>query len=230
MSRVISAGSRKDLNPVNGGFGTAQRGIWDGSTWEGERVKIPGVVATSFDPRGESVGTAVLVPGSGYPPQAPLLFFAGQALLQHGWRVVHHWWSPPEGAATRELDAWVCTEVEGALPASGRALIVGKSLGTRAAPLAAARGLPAIWLTPLFGRRLLEAYGANPAPQLLVGGTADQLWDREAARALEGPTRTVVEVPDADHAMLVPGDSVRGVSAHHEVQKALEAWLTSAID
>ena len=31
---MISAGSRKDLSPVNGGFGTAQRGIWDGSTQE----------------------------------------------------------------------------------------------------------------------------------------------------------------------------------------------------
>jgi predicted alpha/beta-hydrolase family hydrolase len=188
-------------------------------------VKIPGVFDTSFDPPGEPVGTAVLVPGAGYPPQAPLLFFAGQALVQHGWRVEHHWWDPPEGASPQELNAWVRAEVEGALPASDRALVVGKSLGTRAAPLAAERGLPAIWLTPLFGPRLVEAYAANPAPQLLVGGTADQLWNSEVARGLDGPTRTVVEVPDADHAMLVPGDSVRGVSAHVEVQKAIDGWL-----
>jgi predicted alpha/beta-hydrolase family hydrolase len=188
-------------------------------------MRIPGVIGTSFDPPGEPVGTAVLVPGAGYPPQAPLLFFAGQALLQYGWRVVHHWWDPPENASAQELNAWVRHQVEGALPTEGRALVVGKSLGTRAAPLAAERGLPAIWLTPLFGQRMVEAYAANPAPQLLVGGAADTLWKSEVARGLEGPTRTVVEVPDADHVMLVPGDSVRGVSAHVVVQKAIDAWL-----
>jgi predicted alpha/beta-hydrolase family hydrolase len=188
-------------------------------------MKVPGVVATSFEPEGEPVGTAVLVPGSGYPPQAPLLFFAGQALLEHGWRVEHHWWDPPADASSEEINAWVRAEVEGALPADGRTLIVGKSLGTRAAPVAAERGIPAIWLTPLFGKRLVEAYAANPAPQLLIGGSGDRLWHSEVAHGLAGPTRTVFEVPDADHVMLVKGDSVRGVSIHVEVQKAIVAWL-----
>src|SRR5262245_36469559 len=189
-------------------------------------MKVPGVLATSFEPEGEPVGTAVLVPGSGYPPQAPLLFFAGQALLEHGWGVERRSCAPPADATSEEINAWVRAEVEGALPADGRTLIVGKSLGTRAAPVAAERGIPAIWLTPLFGKRLVEAYTANPAPQLLVGGSADHLWDGDAAWKLESQTCTVVEVPDADHAMLVPGDSVRGVSAHVEVQKAVVAWLT----
>jgi len=35
----------------------------------------------------------------------------------------------------------------------------------------------------------------------------------------------VLEVPDADHVMLVPGDSVRGVSVHLEVQRAVDSWL-----
>jgi predicted alpha/beta-hydrolase family hydrolase len=189
-------------------------------------MKIPGVFGTSFEPQGEPVGTAVLVPGSGYPPQAPLLFFAGMALLEHGWRVEHHWWDPPEDVSGDEINTWVRAEVEGALPATGRALVVGKSLGTRAAPVVAERRLPAIWLTPLLGnRRLVEAIAANPAPQLLVGGAADHLWDKSVARTLEGPTRTVLEVPDADHVMLVPGDSVRGVSVHVEVQRAIDDWL-----
>jgi predicted alpha/beta-hydrolase family hydrolase len=189
-------------------------------------MKIPGVFGTSFEPQGEPVGTAVLVPGSGYPPQAPLLFFAGMALLQHGWRVEHHWWDPPEDVSGDEINAWVRAEVEGALPATGRALVVGKSLGTRAAPVAAERGFPAIWLTPLLGnRRLVEAIAANPAPQLLVGGAADHLWDNSVARTLEGPTRTVLEVPEADHAMLIPGDSVRGVSVHVDVQRGIDDWL-----
>jgi predicted alpha/beta-hydrolase family hydrolase len=189
-------------------------------------VKIPGVVGTSFDPQGEPVGTAVLVPGSGYPPTAPLLFFAGMALIQHGWRVEHHWWDPPDDASNQEINAWVRAEVEGALPTTGRTLVVGKSLGTRAAPVAAERALPAIWLTPLLGRpRLVEAIAANPSPQLLVGGSADTLWDSAVARELESPTCSVLEVPEADHVMMVPGDSVRGVSVHVEVQRAIDDWL-----
>jgi len=189
-------------------------------------MRIPGVIGTSFEPEGEPVGTAVLVPGSGYPPQAPLLFFAGQALLQHGWRVEHHWWDPPAEASVDEINAWVRAEVEGALPNAARALVVGKSLGTRAAPLAAEREIPAVWLTPLLGSPfVVEAIAANPAPQLLVGGTADQLWDSRVARTLESSACSVLEVPDADHVMLVPGDSVRGVSVHLEVQRAVDSWL-----
>ena len=82
-------------------------------------MKVPGVFATSFDPPGEPVGTAVRVPGTGYPPQAPLLFFAGFVLLQHGWRVEHHWWDPPRHQSDAQTLAWVRGEVAGALPSSG---------------------------------------------------------------------------------------------------------------
>jgi predicted alpha/beta-hydrolase family hydrolase len=189
-------------------------------------MKVPGVFSTSFEPDVDPVGTALVVPGTGYPPMAPLLFFAGMAALQHGWRVVHHWWDPPD-VSGQELDAWVREQVEGALPTSGRALVVGKSLGTRAAPVAAERGLPAVWLTPLFGRLLVEAYAANPAPQLLIGGTEDDLWDSNVAADLAGETRTMVEIPDVDHAMLRPGDVLRGVEAHVEVTRAIDDWLTA---
>ena len=83
-----------------------------------------------FEPQGEPVGTAVLVPGRGYPPTAPLLFFAGFALLQHGWRSSSYWWDPPAYESDEQTTAWVREQVERALPASGRVLVVGKSLGT----------------------------------------------------------------------------------------------------
>lgn len=193
-------------------------------------MRIPGVFATELEPDAreyaEPVGTAVLVPGRGYPPQAPLLFFAGFALLQHGWRVAQHWWDPPPYESDEQTAAWVRREVEGALPASDRVLLVGKSLGTWAAPLAAERSLPAVWLTPLLDTpQVVRAIAADPAPQLLVGGTVDSLWDSRVARDLASATCTVVEVPGADHALMVPGDSVAGVAAHLEVQRAVTAWL-----
>jgi len=189
-------------------------------------MTVPGVFSTSFEPDTDAVGTAVLVPGRGYPPMAPLLFFSGLALLQHGWRVEHHWWDPPEHESDAKTTAWVRSEVADELPSSGRALVVAKSLGTLAASLAAERRLPAIWLTPLLDMpEVVDAIAANPAAQLLVGGVADPLWDRGVARSLESETCRVVEIADADHVMLVSGDVIRGVENHVEVVRAVDDWL-----
>jgi predicted alpha/beta-hydrolase family hydrolase len=191
-------------------------------------VSVPGAGPASFEPDGEPVGTAVLVPGRAYPPVAPLLFFAGQSLLLHGWRVEQLWWDPPDLTSDEQADAGVRDQVAAALPASGRALVVAKSLGTRAAPLVAERRLPAVWLTPLLDHPpLVAAIAANPAAQLLVGGSADPYWNAAVAGDLAAPTRTVCEVADADHALLVPGDVPRGVEAHAEVARALDAWLSN---
>jgi len=189
-------------------------------------MKIPGVFSTSFQPAGEPVGTAVVVPGRGYPPQAPLLFFAGVVLLQHGWRVEHHWWDPPKAQSDEQTSAWVRDQIDGALPATGRTLIVAKSLGTMAAPLAAERGLPAVWLTPLLEiTAVAEAMAANPAPQLLVGGTADDLWDSALAAELRGRGCEVLEIQGGDHLLMASGDAVRGVQMHLEVVRGLDTWL-----
>ncbi len=188
---------------------------------------VPGVIATRFEPHGEPVGTAVVVPGRGYPPAAPLTFFAGFALLQHGWSVRQVWWDPPAHESDEQTTAWVRAQVEPALPEGGRVLLVAKSLGTYAAPLAAERGYDAVWLTPLLTLpRLVDAIAANPGRQLLVGGTADDVaWDAAVARDLAGRGCDVLELPDADHALMVPGDVVRGVEAHVEVARALDTFL-----
>jgi hypothetical protein len=190
-------------------------------------VQLPGVLATAFEPEGSPVGTALVIPGRGYPPAAPLLFFAGFALLQHGWSVRQVWWDPPAHESDEQTTAWVRARVEEALPTDGRVLLVAKSLGTYAAPLAAERGLEAVWLTPVLQvPALVDAIAANPARQLLVGGTADDLaWRPEVARELAGRGCDVCEIPGADHALMVPGDTVRGVEVHAEVARALDRFL-----
>ena len=190
-------------------------------------MRVPGVQATSFEPDGAAVGTAYLVPGRAYPPVAPLLFFAQTALLQHGWAVRQVWWDPPAHASDEEAGAWVRGQVEAVLPDSGRVLLVGKSLATYAAPLAAERGCDAVWLTPLLQVPVLvDALAANPGRQLLVGGTADDIaWRPEVAQRMAVAGCEVFEVPDADHAMLVPGDAVRGAEIHGEVVRAVDGFL-----
>jgi hypothetical protein len=59
-----------------------------------------------------------------------------------------------------------------------------------------------------------------------VGGTADDLWLRDVARDLASETCTVVEIADVDHAMLLPGDVVRGAEAHVEVVRAADRWAS----
>ncbi|MFG3580989.1 hypothetical protein [Micromonospora chersina] len=57
---------------------------------------------------------------------------------------------------------------------------------------------------------------------LLVGGTADPLWDGAVARQL---SPHVLEVPDADHSMLVPGPLARSAEALGRVCTAVEDFV-----
>jgi len=183
---------------------------------------------TRWDPEeGPSSRLAVVLPGVGYSPAHPLLEFARQALLQYGWTVQQVWWDPPRGLSPEEADAWVCDQARSALdadPQADRRLLVGKSLGTLAAPVAADLGLPAIWLTPLFDRTgSIDAVARNPRPQLLVGGFADPQWDGDRARTLGCD---VADFLDATHFMNVPGDAVRSAQIQVEISRIVDAFLS----
>jgi hypothetical protein len=171
---------------------------------------------------------AVLVPGRAYPVQAPLLSYIGAALDRRGVTVERMTWSPPDDASP----LWVAQQVGAVLARTGRrTLVVGKSLGTLAAPLAVAVGrpLPGIWLTPLLRERfVVNALRYRAEPQLLVGGTADQLagWDPALARSLSSH---VHEVPDGDHALMVPGPLAESARVLGEVITAVERFLDEVV-
>jgi hypothetical protein len=76
---------------------------------------------------------------------------------------------------------------------------------------------------------LVDAIRANAAPQLIIGGTADEFWDTSVAHGLASETCTAVEIAEADHIMVRPGDVVRGVEAHVEVVRAIDHWLASGV-
>jgi hypothetical protein len=186
-----------------------------------------GGLPTRFEPAGASRGVALVAPGRAYSPAAPLLDFARAALLQHDLAVQQIWWD----SSTRgdeDAEAWVRRHVAAAHARedADHVLVVGKSLGTRAASYAAERGLDAIWLTPLLVDPVVaEGIAANPGRQLLVGGLADELWDPAVGRELADAGCEVLEVPDADHSMGTP-DAVRTVEIHLEVARAVDAWLS----
>jgi hypothetical protein len=187
-----------------------------------------GGLPTRWEPDGASRGLAIVAPGRAYPPSAPLLEFARRALLQHGFTVQQLWWDSTSRGDDVEPEPWVRRHVEAAIAAehADRVLVVGKSLGTRAASYAAERGLDSIWLTPLLAEPVLaEAIAANPGRQLLVGGLADDLWDTDVARELADNGCDVLEVADADHSMGTD-DAVRTAEIHLEVARAVEAFLS----
>lgn len=173
----------------------------------------------------------VLVPGIGYTTQGPLLSFAEVALENRGAYVHHVQWQFPTGLDGGAQSAFVGEQVTAALDVvagqapSATPVIVAKSIGTLAAPLAAERGLPAIWLTPLIRRDVVaDAIRRGPAPAMLVGGTADPSWDGTVARDIG---RSVLEVPDADHSLYVPGPLRASAVVLGRVATAIEEFLDS---
>lgn len=158
---------------------------------------------------GDPDRVAIVLPGGGYTPARPLLHLTRVVLLRHGWTVQELWWEPPATTDQDELAGWVVAQATAALGAesASRVLLVGKSLGTFAAPVAASRGLPAIWFTPLlFHATVADALDEATAPTLLVGGGADRTWDPRLADDLGLPC---LELPGADHALEHPDDPVR---------------------
>jgi hypothetical protein len=89
--------------------------------------------------------------------------------------------------------------------------------------VAAARELPAIWLTPILTDELtVAALRRAAAPCLLIGGTADTVWDGPLAKSL---TPHVLEIDQADHGMLVPGRLSGSAAVLGQVTTAIENFL-----
>lgn len=190
--------------------------MWDG-------VGVTRYVDRSGD--GATLGRCVILPGSRYTPDGPLLFFAAEVALGRGWDVRQVWWDVPRFGNDAEEVAWVEDQLEAAVDGhDGRLLVVAKSLGTLAAARAAALGLDAAWLTPLLSEPdLAEPLLSYPARQFVMIGCADPYLDRDVLGALPGER---VVVP-GDHVLRVPGDPAAMVAGHEQFVREFDAWVGS---
>jgi pimeloyl-ACP methyl ester carboxylesterase len=192
----------------------------------------PIAIASGTRYAGDGERVAVMFPGGDYSPARPLLHFARSMLVQRGWTVQEIWWQLPADLADSDLrgsdppvEEWVCDRVTAAVDAEGEAckLIVGKSLGSLAAEVAAERTIPAVWLTPLlYNDRVLHALERSRARTLLVGGSADTLWDSAAARRLP---HEVLEFQDADHWVELSGDALGSLELLRRVIGSIEDFI-----
>jgi len=157
-----------------------------------------------------------------------MLMFARLAVQRRGGRAHPIVW---DLAASRDFTAQrqrVVTQVESAVDevtarTGAASVVVGKSLGSLAAPVVAYRGLAAVWFTPLLtDEPTVAALRRAIGPCLLVGGTADPYWDGPTARSL---TADVVEIDGADHAMVVPGRLKESAAVLGQIITAVEDFL-----
>ena len=79
---------------------------------------------------------------------------------------------------------------------------------------------------PLVTALINELLKRAIAPCLLVGGTADTLWDGTIARSV---TSRVVEIEGADHGMFVPGDLAASAAVLGQVMTAVEQFLDDVV-
>ncbi|QNE23163.1 alpha/beta hydrolase [Kribbella qitaiheensis] len=173
----------------------------------------------------------MVLPGGMYGPHAPLLMYAADAAERRGATIRHISWDDPEGPwrlTPEGRGPWVLDQFERAVPdVPAGALLIAKSLGTHVAVVAAERELPAVWLTPvLTSEFVVDALRRSTAPFLLVGGTADELWDSGLAREL---TPYVLEVDGADHGMYVPGRLAASAAVLGQTATAVEDFLDQVV-
>jgi hypothetical protein len=164
-----------------------------------------------------------------FGPAAGLLMYTAAVAERRGVTVHRHSWSQqPSKPFEPEIEGWVRDEVAPLLDAvGGSPLLIAKSLGTNAASLAAERRLPAVWLTPILTVPwVAAALGRATAPFLVVGGTADAMWDGALARRR---LPYVLEVEGADHGMYVPGPLTDSIAVLGRVVIAVAEFL-DAID
>ena len=172
---------------------------------------------------GDPARRVVLLPGVRYFSQAPLLWFAREAAQAGGWSVLE---LSERAPADQEPFAWMRDRAERALDASdaGTVVVIGKSLGSAAAPLVAERGLAAVWLTPLLIRpEVVSALAGSSAPCLLVGSSADETWVNGEQPG--GDSVEVVEFDGLDHSLQVEGDPLASLDVLRQVTKQIAAFL-----
>lgn len=174
---------------------------------------------------GDPERVLVVLPGAWYPPAGPLLWFARAAAQRRGWTALEVWDEFRDG---HDWLGWGRERAEAALAFAGdgaRVFFVSKSLSSTAAPVAAERGIPSVWLTPLLDEPLVaEALGRATAPSLLIGGTADPHWVAPPPR--QGAD--VLELEDADHSLELPGNLDGSLFFLQQVTNRVDRFLAEA--
>jgi hypothetical protein len=167
----------------------------------------------------------VVLPGMQYTTQAPLLWFAREAAEQRRFTVLEVLDSLPDGA---DPAGWARDRARRALDHAAahasEVVVVGKSLASAAAGLAADRLLPAVWLTPLLNQpRVVDDVARASRPALLAGGSADEAWRPDALP--DSGLLEIVHLDGLDHSLQRAGDPPASLQALRAVTERVGRFL-----
>ncbi|SDS44422.1 hypothetical protein [Microterricola viridarii] len=170
-------------------------------------------------------GTAVILPGSGYSAEMPLLYCAARTLVAVGFDVVSISW-PVERDWAQDGVGLVRAGLAAAVEAAGATpdLVVAKSIGALSAEVLPE--VPHVLLTPVLAPGYPASLGNATAGErggVAIGGSRDPLWSAEAARARGFD---VVEIADAAHTLEVEGAWRESLEALGRVLEAIELFAT----
>ncbi|TSD58405.1 hypothetical protein [Aeromicrobium piscarium] len=175
------------------------------------------MVHVDIDSRQGEGPAVVILPGVGYTAQAPLLYWSARALADDGWCVATVSWTVDDAARARSRE-FVEDAYRRACSVLDRTpgLVVGKSFGSWALPIAVDAGVPGVWLTPLLMEDAIsDALRSAGADHLAIGGTEDPAWLPER---VEGTRARLVTIEDADH-----GIEVSSWDTSMEIQRGIVA-------
>lgn len=181
--------------------------------------------ALKDDPKTNKV--AVLLPGSGYPVEGPVLFWIGEILDSLGWHVQAVQWTPEDspGADPHEFAADAAKQAFEASPEAHERLIIAKSFSTLCIPWAEETMTPGIWLTPLLtDDRVRSTIGKTSKHDLFIGGSLDKFWDGGRISETAGIFH---EVPGADHSLQIDNDWRASQRAQSRMFEKVEEFVLS---
>lgn len=188
---------------------------------------------------------ALFLPGFAYTPDMPLFYYAETLLLDAGADLLRldYRYNREPGFLDRPPDVQLAQLLADATPALSVALahrpytrltLIAKSLGTRTlAHLLPTFALPpdtrAVWLTPLLDEPLVRStILARPGLNLIVIGTTDPAYDPSSLDQLaQSPNTRVLTIPDADHSLDIPGDTLASTTALSTVVTAVRSFLST---
>jgi hypothetical protein len=166
----------------------------------------------------------LVLAGSGYGQQAPLLWWTSEIAAAAGCEVVAPRWHVDDAAAVDPV-GFVETAVASTLGDRLPDLVVAKSFGCFALPWALRNDVPGVWMTPVLthddvAAALARATDAHDA----IGGGDDTMWRPERASGTRARLQTVA---GTDHSLQVPGDWRRSQRLQADVFDVVERRITA---
>jgi len=145
----------------------------------------------------------LVLAGTGYGQQAPLLWWTSEIALAAGCEVIAPRWQVDDAAGADPV-GFVEAAVAAALGDRLPDLVVAKSFGCFALPWAIRNEVPGVWLTPVLTHDdVATALAAATDAHDAIGGGDDTMWRPER---VSGTAARLQTVDRADHSLQVPGD------------------------